>query len=67
MKAWRLPADRGGRPDEVSRIALVLASDLSSYVHGALIPVDGGSYLLSGGGCLPEDDNRAKTVTITFR
>ena len=38
----RLPLNRGGRPDEVARIALVLASDLSSYVHGALIPVDGG-------------------------
>jgi len=38
----RLPAGRGGQPDEVARIALVLASDLSSYVHGALIPVDGG-------------------------
>ncbi len=39
---WRLPLGRGGQPDEVARIALVLASDLSSYVHGALIPVDGG-------------------------
>jgi NAD(P)-dependent dehydrogenase (short-subunit alcohol dehydrogenase family) len=38
----RLPLRRGGQPDEVARIALVLASDLSSYVHGALIPVDGG-------------------------
>lgn len=38
----RLPLGRFGRPDEVARIALVLASDLSSYVHGALIPVDGG-------------------------
>jgi NAD(P)-dependent dehydrogenase (short-subunit alcohol dehydrogenase family) len=38
----RLPLNRGGRPDEVARITLVLASDLSSYVHGALIPVDGG-------------------------
>ena len=40
--AMRLPLRRGGQPDEVARIALVLASDLSSYVHGALIPVDGG-------------------------
>ena len=39
---WRLPLGRGGQPDEVARIALVLASDLSSYVTGALIPVDGG-------------------------
>lgn len=38
----RLPLGRFGRPDEVACIALVLASDLSSYVHGALIPVDGG-------------------------
>jgi 3-oxoacyl-[acyl-carrier protein] reductase len=38
----RLPINRGGQPDEVARMALVLASDLSSYVHGALIPVDGG-------------------------
>ena len=38
----RLPIGRGGQPDEVARVALFLASDLSSYVHGALIPVDGG-------------------------
>ena len=38
----RLPLNRGGQPDEVARIALVLASDLASYVQGALIPVDGG-------------------------
>jgi len=31
----------GGKPDEVARMALVLASGLASYVHGALIPVDG--------------------------
>jgi NAD(P)-dependent dehydrogenase (short-subunit alcohol dehydrogenase family) len=40
--AMRLPLRRGGQPDEVARIAVVLASDLSSYVHGAIIPVDGG-------------------------
>ena len=38
----RLPLGRFGRPDEVALMALVLASDLSSYVQGALIPVDGG-------------------------
>ena len=38
----RLPMGRLGQPDEIARIALVLASDLSSYVHGALIAVDGG-------------------------
>lgn len=38
----RLPAGRMGRPDEVARMALVLASELAAYVHGAAIPVDGG-------------------------
>lgn len=38
----RLPIGRAGQPDEVARMAIVLASDLAAYVHGATIPVDGG-------------------------
>jgi NAD(P)-dependent dehydrogenase (short-subunit alcohol dehydrogenase family) len=38
----RLPLRRLGDPDEVARIALVLASEMSSYVTGALVAVDGG-------------------------
>jgi 3-oxoacyl-[acyl-carrier protein] reductase len=38
----RLPLGRLGQPDEVARVVLVLASDLSSYIHGAVIPIDGG-------------------------
>ncbi|MGA9349810.1 MAG: SDR family NAD(P)-dependent oxidoreductase [Anaerolineae bacterium] len=38
----RLPIGRLGQPDEVACMALVLACDISSYVHGAAIPVDGG-------------------------
>ncbi len=38
----RLPLGRFGMPDEVARIVVILASDVSSYVHGALVPVDGG-------------------------
>ena len=41
----RIPLGRMGEPDEVARIALVLASDLSSYVTGAIIPVDDGFLL----------------------
>ncbi|HFQ93697.1 MAG TPA: SDR family oxidoreductase [Anaerolineae bacterium] len=38
----RLPLGRMGQPDEVARVTLVLASDLTSYMTGAVIPVDGG-------------------------
>jgi 3-oxoacyl-[acyl-carrier protein] reductase len=38
----RTPLGRMGKADEIARMALVLASDLSSYVNGTLIAVDGG-------------------------
>lgn len=38
----RLPIGRFAQPDEIARMALVLACDLSNYVNGALIAVDGG-------------------------
>ena len=38
----RTPLGRLGQPDEIARMALVLASDLSSYVHGTLVAVDAG-------------------------
>ncbi len=40
------PMQRFGRPDEVARVALFLASDDSSYVLGEEIVVDGGMSLL---------------------
>ena len=38
----RNPSGRFGLPEEVARLVLYLASDDSSYVHGAVIPIDGG-------------------------
>ena len=36
------PLSRGGEPEEIARVALFLASDEASYVHGQALPVDGG-------------------------
>jgi 3-oxoacyl-[acyl-carrier protein] reductase len=37
-----IPMARGGEPAEVARVVLFLASDLSSYVTGQVIRIDGG-------------------------
>jgi 2-dehydro-3-deoxy-D-gluconate 5-dehydrogenase len=38
----RIPAGRWGRPEDLAGVAVFLASRASDYVHGALVPVDGG-------------------------
>ena len=39
-----IPMKRGGTVDEIANTALYLASDLSSYVTGQVIAVNGGLY-----------------------
>lgn len=43
-KTWaeKIPLRRGGTPEEVAKVAVFLASDLSSYVTGQVIGVCGG-------------------------
>ena len=42
-KEWekRIPLRRGGTPEDIAGVALFLASNLSAYVSGQVIPVDG--------------------------
>jgi NAD(P)-dependent dehydrogenase (short-subunit alcohol dehydrogenase family) len=41
----RIPMARMGEPDDIGKVALFLASDLSSYMTGSQIVVDGGVLL----------------------
>jgi 3-oxoacyl-[acyl-carrier protein] reductase len=41
----RTPAGRMGRPEEVAAVYLFLASDLPSFINGAVVGVDGGLLL----------------------
>jgi 2-deoxy-D-gluconate 3-dehydrogenase len=38
----RIPAERWGRPEDVAGAVLFLASPAADYVHGVVLPVDGG-------------------------
>jgi len=38
----RIPAERWGTPDDLKGVVVFLASPASDYMHGAIVPVDGG-------------------------
>jgi NAD(P)-dependent dehydrogenase (short-subunit alcohol dehydrogenase family) len=45
-----IPSGRLGRPDDIKGLAVWLASDASSWITGALIPMDGGNLAMNAGG-----------------
>ena len=45
QKEMEIPIKRIARPQEISKVALFLASEDASYITGAMIPVDGGLVL----------------------
>ena len=44
-----IPAGRLGQPDDIRGLAVFLASDASSWITGALIPMDGGNLAANAG------------------
>lgn len=44
----RLPMKRFGTPDELASVATFLISDLSSYINGSCVTMDGGEHLQGG-------------------
>ena len=47
LNAWKtkIPLRRGGSPEDIANVCLFLASDLSSYVTGQVLQVDGGMLM----------------------
>ena len=46
VQSWRdaIPLKRGGQPEDVADLAVFLGSDMSSYITGQVVSVDGGMY-----------------------
>lgn len=45
-----IPAGRLGQPRDIMGIAVLLASDASAWISGAVIPLDGGNLAMNAGG-----------------
>lgn len=45
-----IPAGRLGQPKDIMGLAVFLASDASSWITGAIIPLDGGNMAMNAGG-----------------
>ena len=45
-----IPIGRMGEPDDIAGLAVLLASDASSWITGAIIPMDGGNMAMNAGG-----------------
>ena len=45
-----IPRGRFGSPDDIRGLAVLLASDASAWITGAIIPMDGGNLAMNAGG-----------------
>lgn len=53
-----IPAGRLGHPDDIKGLAVLLASDASRWITGALIPMDGGNLAMNAGGSVRHEGKR---------
>lgn len=51
-----IPSGRLGHPDDIRGLSVLLASDASSWITGALIPMDGGNLAANAGATVPRAD-----------
>lgn len=56
-----IPAGRMGEPDDIAGLAVLLASDASSWITGAIIPMDGGNMAMNAGGTPGHQASRIQT------
>jgi len=55
-----IPAGRLGQPRDIMGIAVLLASDASAWISGAVIPLDGGNLAMNAGGTPGHEGGRVQ-------
>lgn len=56
-----IPAGRLGRPNDISGLSVLLASDASEWITGAIIPMDGGNMAMNAGGTPGHEQHPVQT------
>lgn len=56
-----IPAGRLGRPKDIMGLAVLLASDASEWITGAIIPMDGGNMAMNAGGTSGHEQHLLQT------
>ncbi len=56
-----IPAGRLGQPRDIMGLAVLLASDASEWITGAVIPLDGGNMAMNAGGTPGHEQHRVQS------
>ena len=56
-----IPAGRLGQPRDIMGLAVLLASDSSEWITGAIIPMDGGNMAMNAGGTPGHQQHQVQT------
>ncbi|MFZ8166236.1 SDR family oxidoreductase, partial [Staphylococcus aureus] len=59
---WMTPLGRLGKPEEVAKLVVFLASDDSSFITGETIRIDGGVMAYTWPGEMLSDDSWKRTL-----
>jgi len=58
-----IPTGRLGQPEDIMGIAVLLASDSSAWITGAIIPLDGGNMAMNAGGTPGHEQRKIQTFS----
>lgn len=62
-----IPAGRLGHPNDIKGLAVMLASDASAWITGAIIPMDGGNMAMNAGGTPGHEQRSVQSFRTEYK